>query len=434
MRTFHCFIWLSGLGLLHASCSASESSGASTRGGAESGVPAEGGATDVLTDAFTPQDGGGSDAVGGPCTANSDCGPNGSSPADAATSGDSAPVHCVNPWDCESGQICGYLESAGCSAQGECLPTPTMGNGNCSNDGPFCACDGTDVETACQDDMPVGYLNKAVAHLGNCAQPSPSDAGVNDAGPTYCTADSGTCGSGQVCLYPLGAGCGVPGVCGDVSGTLDCSTDVVPACSCDGTNLEVPARNGTVPSCSWLLPAVPIAYYGLCTDAGGGPCVTDSDCAGEVCAYAISDSCAAKGQCVETTFGGGTENSVVGCGCDGSDVALGGTPSAPALYAPLPLLHFGTCLGWSGDAGPAACATTADCAANEVCGFAESDACNAQGNCYPIQATNGAGFAVCACDGTTTIGGSPAGLPFGYAPKPVRSLNPWPCGDAGASL
>jgi hypothetical protein len=104
---------------------------------------------------------------------------------------------CTSSADCSNGDACGFLQSAGCTATGQCVRI-----------GAFCAiastvacgCNGANVNggPSCTAGLPGGYLPKPILHQGPC-----SDAGacVSQKGG-HCggnTAQPCTCASGLVC-------------------------------------------------------------------------------------------------------------------------------------------------------------------------------------------------------------------------------------------
>ena len=81
--------------------------------------------------------------------------------------------------------------------------------------------------------------------------------------------------------------------------------------------------------------------------------------------------------------------------------------------------------------GGGACMTDADCGAAQVCGFAEGDACSAQGRCFPAPGAVCQAYSPgCACDGTA-VNVACTGLPQGYVSKPLAHTGA--CGDACAA-
>jgi hypothetical protein len=122
---------------------------------------------------------------------------------------------------------------------------------------------------------------------------------------------------------------------------------------------------------------------------------------------------------------------VVGCACNGGEMNIACT-GLPSGYASSPLRSAGACPADAGafDAPPnTACATNADCPADFICGFPESEACAAKGTCF--QSAGAACLiysAGCACDGTV-INVACTGLPSGYETQPL--LHTGTCADGG---
>jgi hypothetical protein len=115
-------------------CSSSSSGGTGTT------PPTEAGATD---DASASPDGTG--------------GTPGDATPDAVTS-------CTTDGDCGSAQICGFPESAGCSATGTCFPAPQV---TCDAYEAGCSCSGGIINLACNG-LPSGYAPAPLAHPGEC--------------------------------------------------------------------------------------------------------------------------------------------------------------------------------------------------------------------------------------------------------------------------
>jgi hypothetical protein len=90
-------------------------------------------------------------------------------------------------------------------------------------------------------------------------------------------------------------------------------------------------------------------------------------------------------------------------------------------FAALPLLAW-SCTSTVTAIGDAPCVTTADCAVGYVCGFAESDGCNAEGRCFLGSIAVCEAYSPgCACDGTE-ITVACTGLPDGYVSKPLAHV------------
>jgi hypothetical protein len=124
---------------------------------------------------------------------------------------------CTTSSDCPSGQICGFLEAAGCAATGHCFPGPTGARcGIASSIG--CGCNGSEVsiDPSCYSGLPSGYQTKPVLHEGACT----------DGGGACVSTRGGPCGGNTAhpCSCASGLTCtpgdsGLP--FGDVGGTCE---------------------------------------------------------------------------------------------------------------------------------------------------------------------------------------------------------------------
>jgi hypothetical protein len=133
-------------------------------------------------------------------------------PTDAGGSG-----VCTSSADCSNSGICGFLESAGCAATGQCFPASSGPRcGIASSVG--CGCNGSDVsiDPSCYSGLPTGYQTKPVLHEGACA----------DAGGACISQRGGRCGGNTAhpCTCASGLTCtpgdsGLP--FGDVGGTCE---------------------------------------------------------------------------------------------------------------------------------------------------------------------------------------------------------------------
>jgi hypothetical protein len=387
------------------------------------------------------------------------------SPPSEAGPSDSGPAHCATDSDCPSGEHCGYPISLACSAQGQCMQAPTGATGYCGVEALSCGCNGTDIMVpACPVGLPAGYTSVPSAHAGSCTDATspppvdagrtdaspPPDSGGNDAGVTPCVTDS-DCPANARCGYGdwsrLSDCVGGDGLCFPASEAQLCGPGEGTygvGCACDGTEILLTC-NG--------LPAgevsKPLSHTGSCTDAsppvdsGGSdaapkPCVTDSDCgANGLCGYLMSAACSAQGQCF--VMAGICSPPAPGpsylCACDGSDMFSGCAAGLPSDYASKPFLHTGPCTDASppadsggSDAVSTPCVTDSDCGANGVCGFLDTLACSAQGQCFPAPGALCASYLPgCACDGTE-INIACTGMPTGYVSKPL--LHSGVCTDA----
>jgi|HubBroStandDraft_6_1064221.scaffolds.fasta_scaffold499094_2 hypothetical protein len=186
--------------------------------------------------------------------------------------------------------------------------------------------------------------------------------------------------------------------------------------------------------------------------APGGPGATDggsdaasgctaADCAG-LAAPALAIACP-----------GGTSVGATVCVRQASGQCGWGFPACPDAGQPCPALGcFPRCAGGvlrdsngcdtcqcapPADAGGAGtCASNADCPNGGICGFLESSACAATGQCFPASSGPRCGIAStvgCGCSGSdVSIDPScNSGLPPGYQTKPV--LHEGACIDAGGA-
>jgi hypothetical protein len=160
----------------------------------------------------------------------------GSSGIGVSTGGSGGAVNaCSTDSDCGEG-ICGFAIKDGCSAVGECFPTPGP---LCDAYSPGCACDGTVVSVICEG-LPDGYAKKPLEHVGACKQSGPFQCG-----------DALTCDSAsQYCKIAMGGPCCPP-----------------PSYSCEA----IPADCTDDYSCSCIQSAVGAQ---MCDDSGDGVTVT----------------------------------------------------------------------------------------------------------------------------------------------------------------
>jgi hypothetical protein len=145
---------------------------------------------------------------------------------------------CTSSSDCPSGDMCGYAEAAGCSAQGHCFPLGPQ----CNAFSPGCACDGTTINIVCTG-LPNGYVSAPFLHAGVCEAP--------DAGTTFACGPSLTCdASTQYCSVTEGGPCCHP-----------------PSYSCQ----SIPSSCANNRTCGCIRAAV--GAQG-CSESGGGVTVT----------------------------------------------------------------------------------------------------------------------------------------------------------------
>jgi len=114
---------------------------------------------------------------------------------------------CTKDADCGADQVCGFPASDGCSAAGTCFAKP---GAVCEAYSPGCACDGSTITVICTG-LPEGYVEKPLAHAGDCA-----DAGADCCPVGWsmydCTFPDG--GAGKACHNPA-LGCASSSTCGE---------------------------------------------------------------------------------------------------------------------------------------------------------------------------------------------------------------------------
>ena len=150
------------------SSGSSGSNGASGSSGGSSG--SSGGSGSV---GGSGSSGGGSGSAGG---SGSSGGGSGSSSGSGGRDAGGGSGTCTTKTDCRTGELCGFPESARCSATGTCFPAPGV---TCNAIVLACACDGTDFNIACNG-LPSGYVPKPFAHTGACGLDS--GVGSSDSG------------------------------------------------------------------------------------------------------------------------------------------------------------------------------------------------------------------------------------------------------------
>ena len=134
---------------------------------------------------------------------------------DSGTGTDSGPKldggHCTTNADCGPDGVCGFAESSGCSALGQCFP----GGPVCNLFSPGCACSGDTINIACTG-LPNGYATAPLAHPGACS--TSIDAG----GGTFPCGTVSSCVEGQdICYIPANVPDG--GTCMPSGGCTDCA-------------------------------------------------------------------------------------------------------------------------------------------------------------------------------------------------------------------
>jgi hypothetical protein len=145
--------------------------------------------------------------------------------------------------------------------------------------------------------------------------------------------------NGPGCGGPVTIGSGMPGDGGVPSSDSGTSKD-----SCPGLGCFPQCPNGVLKDAN----GCDTCQCAPSPDAGGsGACTTDADCAnGGICGFLEAAGCGAAGQCFPAPAGARCAiASIVGCGCNGSDVSI--DPSCysglPSGYQSKPVLHEGAC-------------------------------------------------------------------------------------------
>ncbi len=317
------------------------------------------------------------------------CGTTGSGDGGAdGGGGEDGGAVCRSNADCDPTDICGFEASLACTAQGHCFAAPQV---TCELYAPGCACDGTEINTACNG-LPDGYDTKPLRHTGACE-------GGTDAGGGACSSNA-DCGPTDICGFEASLACTAQGQCFPAQ-QVTCLA-YSEGCACDGTEINI-ACNGLPPGYD----TKPLRHTGACeggteggTKEGGtkeGGTLPDG-CAGGGYICLSTVSCTTDVNCKALGLGSSCDPCTKLCGCGVADAGEAGT-----------------------DAAGRSCTTDADCGSG-VCGFEASLACAAQGQCFP-----GAGSGMvctadlpgCACDGTE-INTACNGLPPGYNTKPLK--------------
>jgi hypothetical protein len=160
--------------------------------------------------------------------------------------------------DCGTGKMCGFKTADGCSGTGTCFDAPGPGTAMCLAYAAGCACDGTEVNLACNG-YPSGYASKPVAHTGACTS-------AGDAGGGPCNTDA-DCAAGLMCAFKISDGCSAIGACITKPAPGPMCNAYSPACTCSGQEISVICTD--YPS---GYASAPVAHNGACTtapDAGG---------------------------------------------------------------------------------------------------------------------------------------------------------------------
>jgi hypothetical protein len=130
---------------------------------------------------------------------------------------DAGGTACMTDGDCPTEEICGFLESAGCAATGQCFAAPGARCAIPSSVGCGCNAMEVSIDPSCYSGLPDGYQLHPVRHEGACA----ADAG------DVCVSDlGGPCGGNRAnpctCAPDLKCTPGDSGLpFGDVGGTCE---------------------------------------------------------------------------------------------------------------------------------------------------------------------------------------------------------------------
>jgi hypothetical protein len=325
--------------------SGSASSGSAGSGSASSGTASAGSASSGGADSGSVSSGGGGSGVSG------------------------GSGSCVADADCPNKGVCGYLESATCSATGKCFPNP---GAVCLAYSPGCACDGTEITIACTG-LPPGYSSKPLRHSGACSTcigpPPPCDSPVCGSAGWACPGPLPSCFTDTV--PPVYKGCGVDGDCMVKSHQTDCC----------GTIHDLGVGKGLS------------SAYDACESAW------DRHFPGCGCAAMVTTT--EDGKTV-------TDPSNVTVHCLASGAAGGKTCQTTVASSP------------PDAGGMGVCSLASPCPPSSVCGFPQTPACTTTGQCFPaVGISCNAYLPGCACDGTD-INIACNGLPSGYETKPLR--------------
>jgi hypothetical protein len=190
-------------------------------------------------------DGGNSSSGGG---AGSSSGGAGSSGGDSGS--------CTTDADCGGGMMCGFKIADGCSASGACFDAPAPGTAMCLAYEAGCACDGTEINLACNG-YPSGYASKPLSYTGACTT-------AVDAGGATCSTDA-DCGSGMMCAFKIADGCAAVG---------SCLTRPSPGPTCNATSLACTCSNQEINVACTIYPSgyasQPVAQLAACEGPDAG--------------------------------------------------------------------------------------------------------------------------------------------------------------------
>jgi hypothetical protein len=167
---------------------------------------------------------------------------------------------CATDADCGTGKMCGFKTADSCSATGTCFVAPGPGTAMCLAYSPGCACDGTEINLACNG-YPSGYASKPVRYTGTC------ELAVPDAGAT-CATDN-DCVASEMCAFKIADACSATGACVARPPSGPTCQAFSPACTCSNQIINVACTQYPDGYASQ-----PVAYRGVCeagaVDAGSG--------------------------------------------------------------------------------------------------------------------------------------------------------------------
>jgi hypothetical protein len=117
---------------------------------------------------------------------------------------------CATDADCGSNRVCGFPESDGCAAKGQCFAAPGV---VCQAYSAGCACDGTEINVACTG-LPSGFVAKPLAHAGACVDACTASYPCLSTVACAADTDCATLGSGcDACMKMCGCASAGSGCC-----------------------------------------------------------------------------------------------------------------------------------------------------------------------------------------------------------------------------
>lgn len=196
-----------------------------------------GGATTNTLSATGGSSGSGASSAGGSSTGGSATGGTGGSSASGGSGGaQEAGAPCTSNSDCPAKQVCAFLKSQGCAAQGRCVTGFMV---RCNSYAPGCACDGTTISVACTG-LPAGYVSKPLAYPGQCDADGGTDGGARFPCGSTLTCDAKT----QYCSIGVGGPCCGPPYYTCASIPSQCTTAHTCACIESAVNAQQCSESG----------------------------------------------------------------------------------------------------------------------------------------------------------------------------------------------